>query len=310
MASNARTASLLVLLQLGSRLVTFTLNQALLSYTTPAAFGTAAVQLEPLLNTVLFLCREGIRGAIARQSKDTISSSEVKKLSLLPLALGLPLALAGFSLYARNTSVAVYQQDFFVPSVFLYALSAITELASEPHFNRAQLDLDVKLRVSIEGTAVIARAITTLLFVLYGRERYALLAFGAGQLAYALTLCIRYSWHYRGTVAVHESSTKQLVSLYQTERLSLTILTCRNTSSKDVTKLAYALTKQSFIKQVLTEGDKIIVSRISPIEDQGGYGLALNYGTLTDNICAIKVQIAHKICCFRVAGGSCAIPAS
>lgn len=48
-----------------------------------------------------------------------------------------------------------------------------------------------------------------------------------------------------------------------------------------VPQLAFALTKQSFVKQVLTEGDKIIVSRISPIEDQGGYGLALNYGVST-----------------------------
>jgi len=47
-----------------------------------------------------------------------------------------------------------------------------------------------------------------------------------------------------------------------------------------ILKLSYALTKQSFFKQILTEGDKVIVSRISPIEDQGGYALALNYGKL------------------------------
>lgn len=209
MASNARTASLLVLLQLGSRLVTFSLNQALLSYTTPAAFGTAAVQLEPLLNTVLFLCREGIRGAVARQPRDSISSTEVIKLSLLPLALGLPLTLAGFCLYASNTSPAVYQQQFFATSVLVYGLSTVIELGSEPYFNRAQLDLDVKLRVSIEGTAVIARAVTTLLFVLCGQDRYALLAFGAGQLAYALILLIRYSWHYCSLAALQDSPPKQ-----------------------------------------------------------------------------------------------------
>lgn len=42
--------------------------------------------------------------------------------------------------------------------------------------------------------------------------------------------------------------------------------------------LAFALTKQSVVKQFLTEGDKFIVSRISAIDDQGGYALALNYG--------------------------------
>lgn len=206
MASNASTASLLVLLQLGSRLVTFTLNQALLAYTTPAAFGTATVQLEPLLNTVLFLCREGIRGALARQSKHDVSSKQVTKLSLIPLALGVPVTLAGFSIYARSTSPSVYTQDYFATSVILYALATVTELASEPYFNHAQLEMNVKLRVSIEGSAVIVRAITTLLVVLHGREQMALLAFAAGQLSYAVTIMARYAWHYRNAKLAENSS--------------------------------------------------------------------------------------------------------
>lgn len=44
----------------------------------------------------------------------------------------------------------------------------------------------------------------------------------------------------------------------------------------------------------MTEGDKIIVSRISPIEDQGGYGLALNYGMFCPLICnLLQLQITH-----------------
>lgn len=197
MASNARTASLLVALQLVSRLVTFTLNQALLSYTTPAAFGTATVQLEPLLNSILFLCREGIRGALARQPKDNVSSKQITKLSLIPLALGVPLTLVGFWLYARNTTQAVYGQDFFATSVLLYGLAVVVELASEPYFNYAQVQMSVGLRVSVEGSAVIVRAITTLLIVLHGRDHMALLAFAAGQLSYACTLVVRYAWYYR-----------------------------------------------------------------------------------------------------------------
>lgn len=55
------------------------------------------------------------------------------------------------------------------------------------------------------------------------------------------------------------------------------IRSCRNEDA-NVLKLAFALTRQSLVKQVLTEGDKLIVSRISPIQDQAAYGLALNYG--------------------------------
>lgn len=200
--SNARTASLLLLLQLGSRLITFTLNQALLSFTTPAAFGTATIQLEPLLNTVLFLSREGIRSALVRSTSSSSngkSASGVRKTSLIPLAVGIPLSICGYALYDYSVSDAVRQQSGYSVSVMLYALATCIELASEPFFNQAQMAMDVKLRVSIEGSAVIVRAIVTLLVVLYGRDQAALLAFGAGQLAYATTLLARYAWHYRAS---------------------------------------------------------------------------------------------------------------
>ena len=40
------------------------------------------------------------------------------------------------------------------------------------------------------------------------------------------------------------------------------------------------MTGQSVIKHFLTEGDKFLVSRLSPLEDQGGYAVASNYGVL------------------------------
>ena len=38
------------------------------------------------------------------------------------------------------------------------------------------------------------------------------------------------------------------------------------------------MTGQSVVKHFLTEGDKFLVSRLSPLEDQGGYAIASNYG--------------------------------
>jgi hypothetical protein len=39
-----------------------------------------------------------------------------------------------------------------------------------------------------------------------------------------------------------------------------------------------ANTRQSVIKHVLTEGDRIVVGKISALGDQGGYAIAINYG--------------------------------
>jgi oligosaccharide translocation protein RFT1 len=38
------------------------------------------------------------------------------------------------------------------------------------------------------------------------------------------------------------------------------------------------MTAQSLFKHVLTEGDKLILSWASPLQDQGGYAIAVNYG--------------------------------
>lgn len=58
--------SALVLLQAASRVFTFVLNQALVRLASPAVFGTAAIQFELLLSSILFLSREGVRLALLR----------------------------------------------------------------------------------------------------------------------------------------------------------------------------------------------------------------------------------------------------
>lgn len=35
---------------------------------------------------------------------------------------------------------------------------------------------------------------------------------------------------------------------------------------------------QSVVKHFLTEGDKFFLSWFSPLQDQGGYAIAVNYG--------------------------------
>ena len=48
--------------------------------------------------------------------------------------------------------------------------------------------------------------------------------------------------------------------------------------------LSVAMTGQSVIKHFLTEGDKFLVSKLSPLADQGGYAVASNYGTSVNEL--------------------------
>jgi hypothetical protein len=53
------------------RLVTFTANQGMLRLAGPEVFGVAAIQLELLLSTLLFLSREGLRLAVVKMPPGT-----------------------------------------------------------------------------------------------------------------------------------------------------------------------------------------------------------------------------------------------
>jgi len=78
-----RGASLLILLQVGSRLLTFTANQVLLRFLTASLLGVSA-QLEVYYLSVLFFARESLRVAIQRQGSDAggdavVTSSETSE---------------------------------------------------------------------------------------------------------------------------------------------------------------------------------------------------------------------------------------
>ncbi|KAH9054015.1 hypothetical protein EDB83DRAFT_1154794 [Lactarius deliciosus] len=181
MRSSLTSVSSLVFLQLFSRIFTFVLNQALVRLATPQTFGTATVQFELLLSTTLFLSREGVRTALLRQRK-TVPPDLARNIALLPAYVGTPIAVALAVLYSATSASAVRAQQHFHLSVSIYAFAAALELAAEPLYIRAQYEL----RVRAEGAAVFSKTLTTFLGLTFTLPAWALVAFAAGQAAYAL----------------------------------------------------------------------------------------------------------------------------
>lgn len=258
-------------LQLFSRLFTFILNQALFRLASPSAFGAAAIQFELILSTILFLSREGVRNALLRVNKD--SSDTMRKrmnLAFLPIVLGAPLALGTSFLYARFSSQEMKAQPHFYMAISLYALAAFTELLSEPMHNTAMSRLLTGVRVRAEGFSITIKSVVTFLVLLLdarsGRGNLALLAFAIGQLAYATTLFLAY------------------ISHFGTECLWPKIDQRDDLLDGNLLKLALTMMSQSVIKHFLTEGDKMVLSWYSPLRDQGGYAIAVNYGSLIARI--------------------------
>ncbi|KAF8628585.1 hypothetical protein AX17_005981 [Amanita inopinata Kibby_2008] len=271
------SASSLVALQLVSRLFTFVLNQALVRLVSPSAYGTAAIQFELMLSTILFLSREGIRNALLRATKDRMkTNSSVTNLSFLPIALGIPLAIGTTWLYGAYAGEEVHVQPHFILSIWLYALAALVELLTEPMHNTAMSELRTGVRVKAEGLGITTKTIVTFIVLYYdSRQRssgdLALLAFALGQLSYSICVLVKYVDYYG-------------IQLLRPHRPFTTKDKTRQFLDPVLLRLSTSMTLQSVVKHFLTEGDKFILSWFSPLQDQGGYAIAVNYGSLIARI--------------------------
>ena len=191
------------MLQLFSRVFTFALNQLLVRLVSPQVFGTAAIQFELLLSTILFLSREGVRNALLRASPVKTSAGKdskvkgtsqplVDNIALIPILLGVPVTIFSALVYLKASSETTSSQSHFRLSVFIYALAAFCELLSEPLYIRAQNELRFDLRVRAEGSAVAAKTVTAFLVLVSTSADWALVAFALGQAVYGLTLLFQF----------------------------------------------------------------------------------------------------------------------
>ncbi|CCM01181.1 uncharacterized protein FIBRA_03229 [Fibroporia radiculosa] len=284
--------SSLVILQFVSRIFTFVLNQALVRLVSPQVFGTAAIQFELLLSTILFLSREGVRNALLRSSRTSPEKSRddgerngLANISTLPIIFGVPAAALITIIYVKNASSTTTSQSYFYSGAVVYALAACIELLSEPLYVRAQNDLRIDLRVKAEGCAVVMRTIVTFLSLVAGSADYALMAFALGQAAYGVTVFAIYLYAYQGSLYLWPQRFTTLVHGNKTSKYFDSALL----------NLSIAMTAQSFIKHFLTEGDKFLLSRFSPLADQGGYAVASNYGSMVARIVFQPIEETSRV---------------
>ncbi|KAF2083421.1 oligosaccharide translocation protein RFT1 [Saccharata proteae CBS 121410] len=271
LSASAKGATFLILLQVGSRALTFAVNQVLLRFLSPELLGVSA-QLELYSISVLYFARESLRVALQRQAS---SVQAVVNLSYLAIFLGAPLAYVLAALWARSDVPAV---AYFHQSLWLYAGATVLELLTEPAFVSAQQLMLYKIRASAETTATIVRCFSTCGFAIWasrsGRDPGAS-PFAVGQLTYACALLAIYT--FRTTpIAKKEKFSLMLTSVEKSTSDDFIL----SRFSRTLSKLSLSLFIQSSVKFILTQGDSILITSMASLSDQGAYALAGNYGGL------------------------------
>lgn len=230
LSASAEGAKFLILLQVGSRMLTFVVNQVLLRFLSPELLGIS-VQLELFMISVLYFSRESLRTALQRHTapekelrreegkgkgKEAVGSllvegtlaaqsQTVVNLSLLTVPLGAVFAVVLALFYSRSfASSETVVQPYFNYSIALYTLATLLELVSEPCFALAQQKLLYKLRAGAESAAAFTRCVLTCGLTVYAARVARIegglgpLPFAAGQVGYAVVLLGVYWWRCLG----------------------------------------------------------------------------------------------------------------
>jgi oligosaccharide translocation protein RFT1 len=293
-----RGASLLISLQLVSRLITFAANQILLRLLTAPLLGLSA-QLEVYYLSVLFFSRESLRVAIQRQGPAAVStngsedknknatevarkeSQAVVNLGYLAVVLGLFVSMGLGWAYLASANETTLEAPYLVLSLRVYGIASMIELLSEPCFVLMQTRLQFGTRATAESLATFLRCA-----VVFGSAFWAsrsqrdlgVLPFALGQLAYSIALVLVYfisgyrlasslgfSLSPRPSVQDNEDNASSFVLSY---------------FYRPTISLAGSMMAQSVVKHILTQGDTFLISILSSPQVQGVYALANNYGGL------------------------------
>lgn len=269
--ASAQGATFLILLQVGSRALTFAVNQLLLRFLSPELLGASA-QLELFSISVLYFARESLRVAVQRQTHGT---QAVVNLSYLAVFFGIPL-IYGLALLWMSSDIP--NVPHFVDALSAYCLATFIELLTEPAFSAVQQNLLFKIRASAESTATVFRCLGTcgaaVLSSKYGIN-IGVLPFAIGQLSYAGALFAVYTYE-MWPVAQRGRFSLLPKQMQSTQEMPVIF----NHFSIPLLRLTGSLSIQSALKYILTQGDSLLITRLASLTDQGAFALASNYGGL------------------------------
>lgn len=291
-------ASTLAAAQLLSKLLAFALNQLLIRFLGARDLG-AASQLDLLLSTSFSLSREALRLASQRQSVskngnineyttdgravlDTVIGSFQETVNLGWLA-----AVIGGSLLSFSTIVLYWYDVWPRSALIITGVAAAVELAIEPCFLLMQRKLEFSQRARAESAANIARVFAIALFlIIFQTTPFS--GFALGHLSYSLALAVFYLKP--NLKAASETGYSLYPAKVWTNQLQQRAVFIGDTAWRT----SWELGIQQVIKYFLTEGDKLAVSLMTTLEEQGEYALAGNYGSLLARLLFLPVEDALR----------------
>lgn len=295
---NASTlASYNVLLQVMFRVLTFLLNAFTLRFVSKELIGVVNVRLTLLYSTLVFLSREAFRRAcLSGESGKERNWRQVINLLWLTVPLGVLWAFLLGCVWLWLLEVPDVQTvPYYGPAVVLFAMSGVQELLAEPLWVLAQTHMFVRLKVVAESLAMIAKCSVTVVLVMFARE-WGLYIFSAAHLLYTGCLVLCYSLYFMRFLGSKEAA-KTSFPLQHVADLLPHRTNGEPLVDRTLARLTWSFFKQSFLKQILTEGERYVMTFLNVLSfgDQGVYDIVNNLGSMVARFIFLPIEESFYI---------------
>ncbi|XP_030632458.1 protein RFT1 homolog [Chanos chanos] len=284
-------ASYNVLLQVMFRVLTFLLNAFTLRFVSKELIGVVNVRLMLLYSTLVFLSREAFRRACLSGGGVGLKWRQIINLLWLTLPLGcvwgvLLVCVWWWVLQAPDPQSVPH----YGPAVSLFCLAALTELLAEPLWVLAHSHMLVRLKVVAESLAMIAKCLVTVVMVV-SAPQWGLYIFSAAQCVYSGFLVLCYFVYFLRFLGSEEAEMKSFPLRSITELLPIRVDNEPLINWKLAT-LTWSFFKQSFLKQILTEGERYVMTFLNVLNfgDQGVYDIVNNLGSMVARFLFLPIE--------------------
>ncbi|XP_056649138.1 protein RFT1 homolog [Diorhabda sublineata] len=296
--SSIENASFSIVFQVLFRCITFILNAYIIRTVGQEVLGIMNVRLLLLESTILFLSKEPILKACLTNTSTINWAQVINQIWLsVPLSSVINITLVYVWINILTPTDDKYQHQYEL-GCYAVALSCIVEQVSQVVVLVAQNFCFVRLKVVIDTLYVVSR---TIIFVYYveTEPEYPINAFSIAQIVSSVILCLSYYgfflWYIPALNKVKEIKKKEknaeknifsdMSDFPFTSFIQLFPGIMENKEAMLDSKL-FVLTmsfiKQSVVKQVLTEGERYVMT-VSPVltfSQQSVYDIVNNLGSL------------------------------
>ncbi|SPP86896.1 protein RFT1 homolog [Drosophila guanche] len=313
MARNVLESSLLgagfsIIFQILCRILTFGINAYIVRNVGREVLGIMNVRLLLLESTLLFLSREAInRAALSANSQQRDRCSWAQLINQMWLTVPICAVLCGPCLYiwlnCLSTVDAIYSSQYEF-ACYAVAVSCVLELFAESTVFVAQVFCFVKLKILLNTLHIFVRS-AIFLWIVIGDRSAAITAFGIAQLASAVTIVLgQYGFFYfyigrfndykvqQGRKKQPTPTSWELTLFEHMEDFPFTRLSeflpgvmydpIGKFFNRELQTLTLSFVKQGVLKQILTEGEKYVMS-VSPVlsfGEQATYDVVNNLGSM------------------------------